>query len=170
MPYRGGADAANAILSGSTPVAFSGIANFIPHIRSGAMTALAVDTDERSPLLPDVPTLREIRLQGSARAGLFRAGRAERHAESGCRQLHELIAEIGSDKAFVERNMTNLGLIPIFNTPDQFAAFLKENWTVAERIVKESGRAAVIRHRPGILDRRVKCRRQIAGSLSIHRS
>ena len=52
--------------------------------------------------------------------------------------MHQLIVQIGSDKAFVERNMTNLGLIPIFNTPDQFAAFLKDDWVLAERIVKES--------------------------------
>jgi hypothetical protein len=34
--------------------------------------------------------------------------------------------------------MTNLGLIPIFNSPGEFAAFLKDNWVLAERIVKES--------------------------------
>ena len=71
VPYRGGADAANAILGGSTPVAFSGIANFIPHIRSGAMTALVVDTAARSPLLPDVPTLREIGYKGPLTPAYF---------------------------------------------------------------------------------------------------
>ncbi len=35
VPYRGGGDAVNGILGGSTPVAFSGIANFIPHILLG---------------------------------------------------------------------------------------------------------------------------------------
>jgi hypothetical protein len=35
--------------------------------------------------------------------------------------------------------MLNLGLIPILDTPEQFAKYLKENWVLAERIVKESG-------------------------------
>ena len=138
VPYRGGADAANAILGGSTPVAFSGIANFIPHIRSGAMTALVVDTAERSPLLPDVPTLREIGYKGPLTPAYFGYVAPKGTPKAAIDKLHQLIVQIGSDKAFVERNMTNLGLIPIFNTPDQFAVFLKDNWVLAERIVKES--------------------------------
>jgi tripartite-type tricarboxylate transporter receptor subunit TctC len=139
VPYRGGADAANAILGGSTPVAFSGIANFIPHVRSGAMTALVVDTQERSPLFPDVPTLREIGYKGPLTPAYFGYVAPKGTPKAAIDKLHRLIVQIGSDKAFVDRNMTNLGLIPIFNTPDQFAAFLKDNWVLAERIVKDSG-------------------------------
>ena len=109
VPYKGGADAANAIMAGSTPVAFSGLANFVPHIRAGTMSALAVDTDKRSPLLPDVPTLREI------------------------------VVAIASDPAFAEKNMLSLGLIPILDTPDEFARYLADNRATAARIVKESG-------------------------------
>ena len=138
VPYRGGADAANAILGGSTPVAFSGIANFIPHIRAGTMTALVVDTAERSPLLPDVPTLREIGYKGPLTPAYFGYVAPKGTPKAAIDKLHQLIVQIGSDKAFVERNMTNLGLIPIFDTPAQFGAFLKDNWVLAERIVKES--------------------------------
>ena len=139
VPYRGGADAANAILGGSTPVAFSGIANFIPHIRSGTMNALAVDTEARSPLLPDVPTLRELGYKGPLTPAYFGYVAPKGTPKAAIDKLHQLIVQIGSDKAFVDRNMTNLGLIPIFNTPDQFAAFLKDNWVLAERIVRDSG-------------------------------
>lgn len=138
VPYRGGGDAVNGILGGTTPVAFSGIANFIPHIRAGTMSALVVDTAERSPLLPDVPTLREIGYKGPLTPAYFGYVAPKGTPKAAIDKLNQLIVQIGSDKAFVERSMTNLGLIPIFNTPEQFAAFLKDNWVLAERIVKES--------------------------------
>ena len=139
VPYRGGADAANAILGGSTPVAFSGIANFIPHIRSGAMNAITVDVETRSPLLPDVPTLRELGYKGPLTQAFFGFVAPKGTPKPLIDKLNQIIVEIASDKAFVEKNMVNLGLIPILDTPEQFAKYLKENWVLAERIVKESG-------------------------------
>jgi tripartite-type tricarboxylate transporter receptor subunit TctC len=139
VPYRGGADAANAILGGSTPVAFSGLANFIPHIRSGAMNALAVDTDARSPLLPDVPTLRELNYKGPLTPAYFGFVAPKGTPKPLIDKLRAIFVEIASDKAFQERNMINLGLIPILDTPEQFAAYLKGNWVLAEKIVKDSG-------------------------------
>jgi len=64
VPYRGGGDAVNGILSGATPIAFLGLANVISHLRAGTMTALAIDSEHRSPLIPDVPTLRELGYRG----------------------------------------------------------------------------------------------------------
>ena len=139
VPYRGGADAANAILGGSTPVAFSGIANFIPHIRSGAMNAITVDVETRSPLLPDVPTLRELGYKGPLTQAFFGFVAPKGTPKPLIDKLNQIIVEIASDKAFVEKNMVNLGLIPILDTPEQFAKYLKENWVLAERIVKETG-------------------------------
>jgi len=139
VPYRGGADAANAIMGGSTPVAFSGMANFIPHVRSGGMTLLVVDTEARSPLFPDTPTLREVGYKGPLTPAWFGYVAPKGTPKAAIDKLHQVIVGIASDKAFVERAMTNLGLIPIFNTPEQFAAFLRENTQLAERIVKESG-------------------------------
>lgn len=139
VPYKGGADAANAVLNGSTPVSFSGLANFIGHIRSGSMTALAVDTDARSPLLPDVPTLRELGYKGPLTQAYFGLVAPKGTPKAIIGKLHDLTVGIASDKAFVDRNLTNLGLIPILDAPDQFASYLQSNWVLAEQIVRESG-------------------------------
>ena len=48
------------MISGTTPIAFFGIANWVQHIRSGTVTALAVEGPQRSPLFPDIPTLAEL--------------------------------------------------------------------------------------------------------------
>ncbi len=60
VPFRGGAEAVNNLMGGSTPIAFFGLANWLSFIRDGTVTALAVDSKQRSPLLPDVPTLTEL--------------------------------------------------------------------------------------------------------------
>jgi tripartite-type tricarboxylate transporter receptor subunit TctC len=63
VPVRGGGDMVNGLLTGTTPVAIVGLPNFIPYIRSGAVKALAVDSEERSALFPDVPTFGELVFQ-----------------------------------------------------------------------------------------------------------
>jgi len=139
VPYKGGADAANAIMAGSTPVAFSGLANFVPHIRAGTMSALAVDTDKRSPLLPDVPTLREIGYTGPLTQAYFGLVAPAGTPKAIVAKLREIVVAIASDPAFAEKNMLSLGLIPILDTPDDFARYLADNRATAARIVKESG-------------------------------
>ena len=139
VPYKGGADAANAIMAGSTPVAFSGLANFVPHIRAGTMSALAVDTDKRSPLLPDVPTLREIGYTGPLTQAYFGLVAPAGTPKAIVAKLRDIVVAIASDPAFAEKNMLSLGLIPILDTPDDFARYLADNRATAARIVKESG-------------------------------
>lgn len=57
IPYKGGAPALQALLAGEVQAMFGETATALPWIRSGRLTPLAVVSDRRSPLLPDVPTL-----------------------------------------------------------------------------------------------------------------
>jgi tripartite-type tricarboxylate transporter receptor subunit TctC len=59
VPYRGAAPVATALLAGDIPVAFEGVPLLLPHIRSGALKALAVSGPARHPALPEVPTMQE---------------------------------------------------------------------------------------------------------------
>jgi tripartite-type tricarboxylate transporter receptor subunit TctC len=62
VPYRGAAPATNDLLSGTLDSTLLDISVSLAHIRSGALKALAVTSDARAPLLPDVPTMRELGL------------------------------------------------------------------------------------------------------------
>lgn len=59
IPYKGGGQAVNDVVAGQVTVAVLGAAAVLPHIKSGKLTALAVSTRQRSPMLPDTPTLTE---------------------------------------------------------------------------------------------------------------
>src|SRR3954449_3810631 len=59
VPYRGAAPAITDMLGGQVQVIFDNMPSIIQHIRSGSLRALGVTTTQRSPQLPDVPTVAE---------------------------------------------------------------------------------------------------------------
>ena len=59
VPFRGGGEAVNALLTGATPVGFLGLSNVRGQMEAGLVTGLMVDSDRRSPLFPDMPTIPE---------------------------------------------------------------------------------------------------------------
>jgi tripartite-type tricarboxylate transporter receptor subunit TctC len=60
VPYRGAAPAINDLLAGTVQMTILDIPAVLPHIRSGALTGIAITSDTRAPLLPDVPSTREL--------------------------------------------------------------------------------------------------------------
>src|SRR6516162_8640164 len=138
VPSRGGGDIVTGLLTGTTPVAIVGLPNFITHIRSGTVKALAVDSDGRSSLFPDVPTLNELGFPNLAPVYfgfVAPAGTPKPIIE----KLHADITRIGNEPAFRQKRITEIGLQPIFDTPEQFARYLKEQRTNAARLIEESG-------------------------------
>ncbi|RAI44019.1 Bug family tripartite tricarboxylate transporter substrate binding protein [Rhodoplanes roseus] len=64
VPYRGGAPAVTAVLSGEADMLFADAPVVMPHVESGGVRALAVTSPAREPALPDVPTFAEAGLPG----------------------------------------------------------------------------------------------------------
>jgi len=60
VPYRGAAPATNDLLAGTVDTVLLDLSILLPHARSGAIKILGVTSDKRAPLLPDVPTMREM--------------------------------------------------------------------------------------------------------------
>jgi len=71
VPYRGSAPLSTDLLAGTVNVAIDFIPAYIPHVKSGAIRALAVTSDQRAPQLPEVPTLTEAGLPGVNATGWF---------------------------------------------------------------------------------------------------
>lgn len=64
VPYRGDTPALTDLLAGQVQMSFMSLAPAVPHVKSGALRALAVASAKRSPVLPDVPTVAEAGLPG----------------------------------------------------------------------------------------------------------
>lgn len=71
VPYKGSAAAFPDLAAGRTPIMFDNIAVILPHIKSGAVRAIAVTSAKRSALLPDVPTVAESGLPNFEMSGWF---------------------------------------------------------------------------------------------------
>ena len=59
VPYKGGPEMMNSLLSDTTDIAFPVVAGMIPHFKAGKFRPLAITSEQRMPQLPDVPTLKE---------------------------------------------------------------------------------------------------------------
>jgi tripartite-type tricarboxylate transporter receptor subunit TctC len=139
VPFKGGGDAVNSMMSGTTPVAIFGIGNLIQLIRSGKIVGLAVDGDKRSPLSPDIPTFREVGFTVHLWAASFGI-----HAPAGTPKqivdrINKEIVKIGSNPEFQKRHLLSRGLAPVFDSPEEFAKKLDEERLVGAEIVKGSG-------------------------------
>ena len=63
VPYKGSAPAITDLLGAQIPIMFDPVQSVLQHVKSGKLRALAVSSSTRSPVLPDVPTLREAGLK-----------------------------------------------------------------------------------------------------------
>jgi tripartite-type tricarboxylate transporter receptor subunit TctC len=138
VPFRGGGEAVTALLNGSTPVGFYGIANVRAQLESGAVVGLLVDSDKRSPLFPNIPTLPEAGQKILARSyfGLLAPAKTPKPIIA---RLQAEVARIAAEPGFRSRNFVERGLEPVASTPDEFARYIREDRAVAEQIVKEAG-------------------------------
>lgn len=59
VPYKGAGPALNDAIGGHVPISMSSLAGGMPHVKAGTLKAIAVSGSERSPALPDVPTIIE---------------------------------------------------------------------------------------------------------------
>jgi tripartite-type tricarboxylate transporter receptor subunit TctC len=139
VPFKGGGEAVNAVLSGSTPIALIGEGNVIGQIRAGATTPLVMLNNIRSPNFPDVPTLAETGYTGPPSRswyGLFTPAGTPRPIVD---KLAKEVAAIVNDTGFRERHLSARSLVPAVNTPEQFAAEIKRDRALAQEVVKAAG-------------------------------
>jgi len=138
VPYRSGNEVVNAIISGSTPIGVLGLSNMLPQLRAGLITGIAVNSNTRSPLFPDLPTLTEASGEDLPPAwfGMF-APRAT--PKPIIARIHSEVVRITSDPEFRQKNFVERAIDYAVNTPEKFAQFIVSDRKGAERIFKESG-------------------------------
>jgi tripartite-type tricarboxylate transporter receptor subunit TctC len=139
VPFRGGGEAVNAIMNGSTPIGLIGIGNVLGHLQAGDMTALAMLNNIHFPQYPNIPTLEETGYHGPASGswyGLFvPAGTPKPIVD----KLAAEFAGVVGDAEFRDKTLIARGLVPAINTPAQFAEQIKNERVVAAQVVKEAG-------------------------------
>jgi tripartite-type tricarboxylate transporter receptor subunit TctC len=139
VPFKGGGDAVNSMMTGTTPIAIFGIGNLIQLIRDGKIVGLAVDGDKRSPLAPDIPTFREAghtRHLAATFFGIYAPAGTPREMID---KFQAGVAKVAGTAEFQQRHMHGRALAAVLNSPDEFAKELAQERIEAFEAIKASG-------------------------------
>lgn len=135
IPYRGASQVVTDLLSGQVALSFFTTVQAMPLLKEGRLRGLAITSPQRSPLLPDLPTVSESGVPGyesDAWWGVFAPKDTPRPVVE---KLQKEIAHILATPEMKQR-LAAFASEPGGNTPEQFAAAMKREYTAWETLFK----------------------------------
>ena len=136
-PYKGLAPAINDLLGGHIQVLFADTGLVLPHIKAGKLKALAVTGTRRTPLLPDLPMVREAGLP-SYSAGSWYGILAP--AGTPAAIMNRLNAEVRTALVHpdLQKQLATQGMEPLAMSREQFGALLREDYDKWGKLIREA--------------------------------
>ncbi len=123
VPYKGGGPIAIDLVAGQVMLSFSTMPPIIPHIRSGRVRAIAVTTEKRAAVLPDVPTIAET-VPGYAMSTWYGAvAPAKTPRDIVVKLSQEMLRALAAPE--VKERLASLGADIVASSPEETAAFFK---------------------------------------------
>ncbi len=142
VPYRGAPQGILAAQTGEVSFAFFNISTLLAGIRSGAFRALAVSSAQRSPFLPDVPTMQELGVAGYEMSTWIGVSTVARTPEPIIARMYEVTQQMMQDEA-IRNRLTSIGFeLTALETPAQMIAIHRaefEKWPAILRAAGASG-------------------------------
>ncbi|HEX2565448.1 MAG TPA: tripartite tricarboxylate transporter substrate binding protein [Burkholderiales bacterium] len=135
VPYKGGGQAITDVLGGQIPLVFTAVATAQQYVKNGRLVALAVPSARRSSSLPDVPTFVESGVPDfdvASWVGILAPAKTPRPIVE---RLQRELAAVLRTPAVRERYGV-LGIEPVGNTPEEFAADMRADLARWEKVVK----------------------------------
>src|SRR4051812_5416766 len=124
VPSRGPPPAMNDLLGGHILFMFDNLSSSLPQHQAGTLKILAVCTPERSPHLPDVPTVSEAALPGFTSVTWFRLVAPPDTPDAIVAEINKAVVNVLKSDA-VRRSFLTYGAEPIGNAPHEMALFLE---------------------------------------------
>lgn len=135
VPYRGGAPAAAALLANDIQLLGVGLSSYLGHIREGKLVALAVGTEQRFALVPDVGTLIEAGFPGFTASNWWGLAAPAATPQTIVDRLRDAVAQAQNSKPVADR-FQELGILIPRETPTQLSARLQEESAAWAKTVK----------------------------------
>lgn len=138
VPYKGTVQAVADLVAGQVQLVFADMVPAMPHIRSGRLKPLAVTIEQRSPALPEVPTMIEAGVPGY-NATIWWAVALPKGAQP--ELVRHLNAELGRVIALpdVRERYASLGMTPAHSTPQQVTELVRSDTQKFGPILKAAG-------------------------------
>jgi tripartite-type tricarboxylate transporter receptor subunit TctC len=139
VPYRGAPQGINAVVAGEVTFGFFNTPNLVGLVRDGAVKGLAVTSSQRSPLLPNLPTMSEAGLEGYETTVSFGLVAPAGTPPAIVAKLHDVAVKVLADKDLRARLAAQgFDLLPV-GSPADYAAQIKADIAKWVPIVKASG-------------------------------
>jgi len=138
VPYKGAPQAVTDVLAGHMNMMFNSVAPIVAHIKSGKIRVLGIASLQRSPQLPDLPTISESGVPGFEAVnwfGLFAPAKTPRAIIN--RVNGALVKTVKSPE--LQAQFIALGADPVGSTVEEFIAFVKRDMEKYEKVVRISG-------------------------------
>jgi len=136
VPYKGMGPAQIGLISGEVQVLLPAFQSIYPFVKSGQVRALALTTKQRSPLLPDLPTIDESGVPGydkSAWFGLFAPAAVPDPVVS---RMYQAVAKVLKDPEIVKR-LAAEGAVARGQPPAEFDAFVRAELASWSKLIRE---------------------------------
>ncbi|CAM3463798.1 LacI family transcriptional regulator [Bordetella sputigena] len=137
IPYKGGSEPLPDLMSNRVQVMFCNLPVCLPHIQAGKLVALGVTSTQRSPLLPNVPTIAEAGLPGYAVDGWFALFGPARMPPEIVARLHDETAKVLASPATAEQ-IRRQGAEPNSGSQQDFARFVQAEHDKWAKVIKDA--------------------------------
>ncbi len=137
VPYKGSAPAISDTIGGQTQFMFPSFFTALPHVKSGKLKAMAIAGPKRSPLLPDVPTLKEAGVDGVDVQQWYAFFAPAKTPKAVIEQLNKALNQVLNDKEVVKR-IEDHGADVETSTPEQLGALVKSELVKWKAVVQKA--------------------------------
>ncbi len=138
VPYKGAPQAVSDVLAGHMQLMFNSIAPIVPHIKSGKIRVLGVASAQRSPQMPELPTIAESGVPGFEAVNWFGMFAPAKTPRSIINRVNSAVtATIKSPE--IQARFIALGADPVGSSVEEFNAYVRRDMEKYARIVKVSG-------------------------------
>jgi tripartite-type tricarboxylate transporter receptor subunit TctC len=138
VPYKGAGASLSAVIGGESSVTIVPAPSVMGHVRSGLLRALAIGSEKRSPIVPELPTIIESGVPGyvsNGWAGLMVPVRTPKAIQT---KLYDTVMRTVKDPE-TNAALVKLGAEPLTTTPAEYAAVVKRDWKAFGDAIRVSG-------------------------------
>jgi tripartite-type tricarboxylate transporter receptor subunit TctC len=138
VPYKSSPPALTDVIGGRISMMFVDVLTGLPHVKGNALRALAVTTRDRSPLMPELPSMQEARVPDfdiTSWQGYFAPAGTPKQIVTRLNAEIRKIIETPEIKA----QLATLGMDAFSGTPEQLGTFVGEQLVLWEKLIKNAG-------------------------------
>jgi tripartite-type tricarboxylate transporter receptor subunit TctC len=136
--YKGAAEALTAVISGEVSIYFPPIGPALPQVQHGKVRALAVTSVQRSPMLPNIPTVAEAGVPGYESIiwhGILVPAKTPGDIIA---RIHQATTSVLGKPAYTKR-LNDLGYVMVGSSPKEFASHIRNNIALQAKVLKDAG-------------------------------